>query len=80
MALLGHYNLVETYGVDKEGKEKELRWVVGDILDVSDGPWLMPGARTKCYPENEAACVLWDPVPEANYPACKSSEVFKENK
>ena len=38
------------YDIDKEGKEKELRWVGGDILDVSDGPWLMPGARTKCYP------------------------------
>ena len=24
--------------------------------------------------------VLWDPVPEANCPACKSIEVFKENK
>ena len=24
--------------------------------------------------------MLWDPVPEANCPACKSIEVFKENK
>ena len=38
------------YDVDKEGKEKKLRWIGGEILDVSDGPWLMPGARTKCYP------------------------------
>ena len=24
--------------------------------------------------------MLWDPVPEANCPVCKSIEVFKENK
>ena len=68
------------YNVDKEGKEKELHWVGGDILDVIDGLWLMPGARTKCYSENEAVYVFWDPTPEANCPACKSIEVFKENK
>ena len=40
----------------------------------------MSGVRMKCYPQIEAAYVLWDPVPEANYPACKSIEVFQENK
>ena len=67
------------YDVDKEGKDKELCRVGGEILDFSDGAWLMPGARTKCYLENKAACMLWDPVPEANCPACKSIELFKEN-
>ena len=66
--------------VNNEGKEKKLRWIGVEILDVSDGPWLMPGARTKYYVENEAAYVLWDPVSEENYPACKSIEVFSENK
>ena len=36
----------------------------------------MPGARMKCYPENKATCVLWDPVPDADCPACKPIEVF----
>ena len=50
------------YDVDGEGKEKNLRWVGGLILDVSDGTWLMMGARTRCYAENEADYVLWDEV------------------
>ena len=40
------------YDVDREGKEKKLRWVGGLILDFSDGNWLMPGERTRCYAEN----------------------------
>ena len=47
---VGSWKKAAYYDVVKEGKEKELRWVGGDILDVSDGPWLMPGARAKCYP------------------------------
>ena len=62
-----------------EGKEKKLRWVGGLILDVSDGTWLMPGARTRCYAENEAAYVLWDEVQEADCSMCKSIESFKEH-
>ena len=54
------------YDVDREVKEKKLIWVGGLILDVSDGTWLMPGARTRCYTENEAAYVLWDEVQEAD--------------
>ena len=27
----------------------------GTILEVSDGTWLIPGKRTKCYKKNEAA-------------------------
>ena len=26
------------YDVDKNGKDKKLRWIGGEILDVSDGP------------------------------------------
>ena len=54
------------YDVDREGKEKNLRWVGGLILDVSDIIWLMAGTRTRCYAENEAAYVLWDEVQEAD--------------
>ena len=43
------------YDVNREGKEKKLRWVGGLILDVSDGTWLMQGARMRCYAENEVA-------------------------
>ena len=63
----------------REGKEKKLLLVRGLILDVSDGTWLMPGARTRCYAENEAAYVLWDVVQEADCSMCKSIEPFKEN-
>ena len=45
------------YDVDREGKEKKFRQVGGLILDVSDGIWLLLGARTRCYAENEAAYV-----------------------
>ena len=49
-------------------------------MDVSGSAWFMPDASTKCFPENEAVYVLWDPVPEPTFPVCKSIEVFKENK
>ena len=48
-------------------------------MDVSDGTWLMPGARTSCYAENEAAYVLWDGVQEVDCSMCKSIEPFKEH-
>ena len=49
-------------------------------MDVSDVTWLMPGARTRCYTENEAAYVLWDEVQDADFSMCKSTEPFKEHK
>ena len=52
--------------MDRDGKDNNLQWVGGLILDVSDGTWLMPGARTRCYAENKAAYVLWDEVQEAD--------------
>ena len=64
------------YDIDEEGNERKLRPVGGKILEVSDGTWLLPGARTKCYKKNEAANILWDVVEEANYPQCKSIEDF----
>jgi len=57
-----------------------LRPVDGKILEVSDGTWLLPGARTKCHKKNEAASVLWDAVEEANCPQCKSIEEFRPRK
>ena len=59
------------YNVNREGKKKKLRWFGGLILDVSDGTWIIPGARTRCYMENEAAYVLWDEVQEADCSMCK---------
>ena len=49
-------------------------------MDVSDGTWLMPGVRTRCYAENKAAYVLWDEVQEADCSKCKSIEPFIEHK
>ena len=46
----------------------------GNTLEVSDGTWLIPGKRTKCYKKNEAAKVLWEAIEEANCPQCKSIE------
>ena len=66
--------------MEREGKEKKLRWVGGLIFDVSDRTWLMQVARTRCYAENEAAYVLWDEVQEADCSMCKSIEPFKEHK
>ena len=40
----------------------------------------MPGARTRCYAENEADYVLWGEVQEADCSICKSIEPFKEHK
>ena len=40
----------------------------------------MPGARTRCYAENEATYVLWDEVQESDCSMCKSIEPLKENK
>jgi len=37
------------YDIDEKGNERELRLVGGQILEVNDGTWLIPGARTKCY-------------------------------
>ena len=68
------------YDVDIEGKEKNFRWVVGLILDVSDVTWLIPGVRMRCYAENKAAYVLWGEVQEADCSMCKSIERFKEHK
>ena len=68
------------YDVDREGKEKKLQWVGGLLLDVSDGTWLMTGARTWYYAENEAAYVLWDEVQEEDCSMCKSIEPFREHK
>ena len=68
---------VAYYNIDKEGNERELRKVGGQILEMSDGTWSIPGKRTKCYKKIEAANVLWDAVEEANCPQRKSIEEFR---
>ena len=49
---------VAYYDMDDKGNERKLRTVGEKILEVSDGMWLTPGKRTKCYKKNEAANVL----------------------
>ena len=46
----------------------------GTVEIVSDGTWLMPGARTKCYKEVEAKEVYQGAVLEANYPPGRTTE------
>ena len=50
----------------------------GTVEIESDGTWLMPGARTKCYKEGEAEEVYWDAVTEANYPPGRTAETFDQ--
>ena len=66
--------------MDTEGKVKELIWMNGKLMIVSDGTWIVgANARTNCFKAGEAAEVLWDAVPEVNYPAGKSITQFKPN-
>ena len=41
-----------------EGTKKELRWCAGTVEKVSDGTWIMPGKRSKCFKEGESARVF----------------------
>ena len=45
----------------------------GKLMRVSDDTWLVGAdARTNCFKAGEASEVLWDAVPELNYPGGKS--------
>ena len=59
---------------------KVMCWCEGVIERISDGTWLRSGARTKCYKENEAAYIHWDPIPELNMAACKGNQELLERK
>ena len=66
--------------MDTAGKVKELIWTNEKALRVSDVTWIVgANARTNCFKAGEAAEVLWDAVPEVNYPAGKSVAEFKPN-
>ena len=63
--------------MDTAGKVEELIWINGKVMRVSDGAWLVgANAQTNCFKSGEAAEVLWDAVPEVNYPAGKSIAEF----
>ena len=53
---------------------KILEWCGGVVERICDGTWLIPGARTKCYKEGEAAEILWDAIPIADIPPSRSIE------
>ena len=66
--------------MDTSGKVKELIWMNGKVMRVSDGTWLVGvNARTKCFKSGEAYEVLWYTVPVVNYMASKSITEFKPN-
>ena len=49
-------------------------------MKVSYSTWLVgANAQTNCFKAGEADEVLWDAVPEVNYPACKLIAEFKPN-
>ncbi len=55
-------------------------WCGGVVEEVCDGTWIIPGKRSKCYNEGEAAKVLWDAIPDANLPSGHTIEPFAERK
>ena len=69
---------------DDSGKVvgQELRWCGAVVKRISDGTWLYPNARTRCYKENEAADILWDPILEVEptIPACRGIVELPERK
>ena len=61
-------------------KVKELVWMNGNVMRVSDGNWIVgANARTNSFKAGEATEVFWDAVPKVNYPASKSIKEFKPN-
>ena len=66
--------------MDKSGKVKELIWMNGKVTRVSDIAWIVgENEQTNCFKAGEADEVLWDTVPEVNYPAGKSIAESKPN-
>ena len=66
--------------MDTAGKVIELIWMNGKVRRVSYGTWIVGAkARTNSFKAGEADEVLWDAVPEVNYPAGKSIAEFKPN-
>ena len=66
---------------DSDGNTRTyLRWCGGEIQEISDGTWLIPNARTRCYKENEAAIIDWDEVKEVNIAASRGLVELPENK
>ena len=50
------------------------------LMRVSDRTWLSgANAQTNCFKSGEAAELLWDALPEVNYPTGKSVAEFKPN-
>ena len=49
-------------------------------MRFSDGTWLVgANSRTNCFKTVEAVEVLWDAVPEVNYPSIKPISECKPN-
>ena len=66
--------------MDTAGKVKELIWMNGKVMRVSDGTWLVGvNVQTTCFKAGQSAEVRWDAVPEVNYPDGKSIAQFKPN-
>ncbi|KAL7546176.1 hypothetical protein ACHAWF_015185 [Thalassiosira exigua] len=68
------------FDLDEKGTETANKWCGGVIKRVSDGTWLLPGARTRCYKRGEAAEVLWDPVEEIGMGSVRSIVHFDPKK
>ena len=66
--------------MDIAGKVKEFIWMNGKVMRVSYGTWIVDAnEQTNFFKADEAAEVLWDAVPEVNYPAGKLLAEFKPN-
>ena len=60
--------LLSEFNLDNKGINKQLCWCAGTVEQVSDGTWVMPGKRSKCFKGGEAAQVRWGEIPDADLP------------
>ena len=61
--------------IDDKGDTKVLEWCGGIVERICDGTWIIPGARTKCYKEGEAAEIFWDAIICAGIPQPQSRTI-----
>ena len=62
------FRIDSLFEFEAEGHSELVRWCQGEVIDICDGTWLKPNARTACYKEGETVKILWDEIEECNIP------------
>ena len=65
---------------DSDDSEEMIRWCQGEVIEVCDGTWLKPYARTAKFKENEAVRVRWDAIEECCIPVHETILVVQRHK